>query len=342
MRLLIRADGNAIIGMGHIMRCTAIAESVISRGGSVSFLISHDSNPAIFKELGFSFEQLKDTSGSLGWNAAETIKKYNAFGADCLLLDSYRVDCEQLEKLNDTCRLFYIDDLYAFDYPANNIINHNFGIDPKKYYPSKYKRNLYLGEKYFPVRREITIARTDLLNEKIKTVIVTTGSTDPYNMALAIVKILSEQYLEIKFRIQLGSFYNEGYVRELDEYANSHINVEVMNWTKQIGHLFATSDLIIGPGSTTIIEAMTVGVPSICFSFADNQVDQCKIMQELGLLSYCGDFRYGRDKVLDNISTVFSEAISIEARRKWRKAFGGIFDGLGAERIAQLLFDIDK
>ena len=43
-RWWIRADASARVGLGHLMRCVAIAEEVVSRGADVRFVVAepHD------------------------------------------------------------------------------------------------------------------------------------------------------------------------------------------------------------------------------------------------------------------------------------------------------------
>ncbi len=42
MRLIFRADGNAVIGSGHVMRCLSIADAAMARGIPVCFLCADD------------------------------------------------------------------------------------------------------------------------------------------------------------------------------------------------------------------------------------------------------------------------------------------------------------
>ena len=93
MYLIIRADGNGDIGMGHLMRCSAIADEFEKAGGKTCFLVSQDSDLSAVKSLGHSAYQLKKI-GNMGWDVDEAIDWIRSQHADRLLIDSYRVDAQ--------------------------------------------------------------------------------------------------------------------------------------------------------------------------------------------------------------------------------------------------------
>ena len=49
IRVVVRADGDAAIGMGHVMRCLALAERLSDRGATVTFLTREE--PAVLARI---------------------------------------------------------------------------------------------------------------------------------------------------------------------------------------------------------------------------------------------------------------------------------------------------
>ena len=51
------------------------------------------------------------------------------------------------------------------------------------------------------------------------------------------------------------------------------------------------ADLAISAGGTTLYELCAVGTPTICYSMADNQLDNVRQFEKDGLMYYAGDAR---------------------------------------------------
>ena len=53
MRVIIRADGNREIAMGHIMRCLSIADALRERGAEVTFVTAGRESEGLLRERGY-------------------------------------------------------------------------------------------------------------------------------------------------------------------------------------------------------------------------------------------------------------------------------------------------
>lgn len=339
MFVAIRADGNSEIGMGHIMRCSSVAEILIHRGHRVCFIISKDSDSDILSDLGYEYHKLKNDS-SLGWDAEETLEWLNENEVDKLIIDSYRVDEISLSRLDSALECYYIDDLYAFDYPVKNIINPNIEATIDRYKGDTKEKNYYLGICYYPIRKSILKYKKNIINKNVNSILVTTGATDPLKIEGLIAEAVPKHFSNIKFRFLIGKFFDESYKKDLENLCARNHNVFLEEWSDDVGKLYHENDIILGSGSTSLIEALTVCTPCISYSFVDNHLDECLYLDKNQMAPYCGDFRKDKDKVLSNILVKLRDFTEFSFREKYFSNYSKVFDGKGAERFADIILKI--
>ena len=107
--LYIRADGNTGIGMGHVMRCLAVAEAAADRDSlhPPVFITADAGCRAMIEDRGFRVIVLdsdyRDMMGELDRLAAVLQEERDADGA-VLLVDSYQVSCEYYRALKELDR----------------------------------------------------------------------------------------------------------------------------------------------------------------------------------------------------------------------------------------------
>ena len=97
------------------------------------------------------------------------------------------------------------------------------------------------------------------------------------------------------------------------------------------------SDIAITAGGMTIYEVCSCGTPGIAFSMADNQIEQCRAFDYLGLLKYAGDIRENVNGVVSYILASIDEMKDEKMRKEISEKMQKCVDGRGAERIADIL-----
>ena len=140
---IIRADGNAVIGAGHLMRCMTVAEELKRRGAQVLFLCADGQSASMAAEHGFESESLCDSvSGTGGRKEAlqselpaweRILKRRNCLQDNVILADSYRITDIYLEGLKRFGRVAMLDDMGQRRFLADLIINYNAPADPEVY-----------------------------------------------------------------------------------------------------------------------------------------------------------------------------------------------------------------
>lgn len=329
--IAFRVDGNKEIGMGHVMRCLAINEELKSEGKDTVFLISPDTD---IKEIQLSKTRFEEIS-SVG-EVTEWLEKNKA---EILIVDSYLAEFTALNAWNSRVPVLYIDDLNMFQYPVTGILNYNVEATKEKYQSiikTEKSPILLLGPKYFPARKEFIRKEKYKIRHDVRKVLLTTGSTDPKEIiSFLLEKLEVERHREIEFLVIEGLFFNEAYKNKMQEISNQHCNVTILLWGQNMDAIYEQVDLVISPGSTTIFEAFTVGVPCISFSFAENQIPQCNILDAKRMCPYLGDFGDKINRTKSNIQSIFENSLKYHVRIDQYKLYKKEFDGRGAQRIAE-------
>ena len=334
--IAIRADCNSEIGMGHIMRCLSVADSITALGEEVCFIVSKDTDISFFDNVPYNYFVLQDDKDI--WSAKEVCEILKNKSIETLFLDSYRVTEEKINELSATVKVCYLDDLHLFDYNVNTVINYNIEATNSDYLPTKYlNRKLYVGAEYFPLRSEFQNAGKIVIKKDIQNVLITTGSTDKNHITKQIVEAIEvNKYPNIHFHILKGKFYNDAYKNELDNLADGYSNVHILGWGQTMAELYLKTDLVIAPGSTTTFEALSLNVPCISFEFVDNQHEQCMCMENMGIAPYIGNFAENAIKT-EVIKAVFTNMLGFTYRKNLEANYSKLFDGKGSHRIAEIV-----
>lgn len=269
---IFRADGNATIGIGHLMRRFTIADALkeqLESKDEILFVCADEPSAKLVKELGFHAEVLATVYSEMQTELpiwAKLLCK-NSEPNTTILVDSYYVTENYLEELKQYGRVVLLDDLQEKTYPADVVINYNLYAEEsvyKKLYHAKQPEFL-IGSKYVPVRRQFLNMNFHVA-PTVKHVLITTGGGDRDNIAGA---ILQQIYCEnIEFHVVTGRF--NPHLQELREWEKKS-GVHVYYDVKDMAVLMAKCDVAVTAGGTTVYELAAMGVPFICFSYAENR-----------------------------------------------------------------------
>ena len=116
-RLLIRADGGATIGAGHVMRCLALAQAWRKSGGDVWFAHAEIAPPlaARLQREGFSSIQF-DVQRGTALDAERTCDLADREAVDWVVADGYCFDVTWQRAIRASGhRLLVIDDYAHLD-----------------------------------------------------------------------------------------------------------------------------------------------------------------------------------------------------------------------------------
>ncbi len=335
----IRVDINETIATGHFMRCLSIAQGIRNAKEDVLFISADDGVKMLAEQYQFQSIQL-----GTRWNdmdseidkLKEIIEKYHI---NKLLIDSYYVTEQYFKRLLRYVELIYIDDLNKFKYCVDCLINYNVYFD-KFNYTQVYRgtnTKLILGPQYVPLRIEFRGVKRHV-NDNVCNILITTGGSDTFGAAGRIAKelICDKELADINIHIVAGIY------TKIDDKTGliSQPNVFIHRNVKNMSELMKQCDIAVTAGGSTVYELCACGLPSVTFSFADNQIMGCEAFDRMGLMPYSGDVRKDMDgciaKILSNIKYYVS---NFKARKDRSLAMQSLVDGHGVDRIVNNLLD---
>ena len=356
MKIIFRTDASHQIGSGHVMRCLTLAEELRRTGAIVVFITrTHFGNLNGYiesKDFNIyclpkpqSAESQENLSGYEQWlgveekiDADETIQILDGIKPDWLILDQYALGevWEGLLKPHIN-KLMVIDDLFNRNHDCDLLVDQNYSHDQGRYDPFISKDTIkLLGPKYVLLRKEFTDNRasTEVKDNAIKRVFIFFGGSDPDNLTTTALKALMHpDLIHMLVDVVIGrSNSNEETVKALvAKRQNTALYIQVEN----MAEIMLRADIALGAGGTATWERMSIGLPSIIVTFADNQVALTKDLAQDNIVTWLGSV----DEVdVPEIYNSMLNAIASPLHLKEQSSRGlQLISGKGAQTIAKLI-----
>jgi UDP-2,4-diacetamido-2,4,6-trideoxy-beta-L-altropyranose hydrolase len=310
MNIVFRVDSSITIGTGHVMRCITLAKRLVTEHDVNILFITRENKGSIdefIEKSGFKVITLSTINNSerleqyLPWlgtsqevdaiQTLETLEKINISSIDVLIIDHYSLDIKWEKKLkNKTKKIIVIDDLadrkHLCDILLDQNMAPNYGSRYNELVPSECKK--FLGISYCLLRddffqyQKITKPRNTLKN-----LFIFFGGIDKDNATLKSLYSI-ESMIEVfdQINVVVGKF--NPHKKEIRSFIKQHKNVTYLEQVSNIAELMFQADLSIGAGGATTGERITLGLPSIVFSMAENQNAVSKHLDKLGYITFLG------------------------------------------------------
>jgi UDP-2,4-diacetamido-2,4,6-trideoxy-beta-L-altropyranose hydrolase len=346
MNVYIIAHGDTCIGMGHVMRCLALAEAFRDIGHKVCFYSKYMQGAEKIRQKGFEVTGYKNADG-IASQRADTFH-YGTAGElftdikeimnsiqetqDVIIVDSYNVTYGFFENLKVKTRcLAYIDDINAFPYPVDILINGSAGAEEMQYGHTDSAKKL-LGLNYNLVRREFRRIPKKQVRECIKDVFISTGNSDPYNVTGKIIKffINNDIFSNLRYHVIIGGGFDKAIWK--DPIIKDHTSVLLYEQPVNMADIMLKCDIAVTAGGSTLYELASCGIPMIVFSYAENQQPQIQALKKRGLIQYIGSYQELREERLID----YMEYLEVfHIRKMLAIQLQLLVDGKGGERVAR-------
>lgn len=339
--LLLRADASPEIGVGHVMRCLALAQAWQDAGGRALFACAElpDSLAARLSREKMASVQIHASVGT----SADTEATALAIGgndAAWVVVDSYRFDAEYYAALRATgTRILALDDMsHLGRYPVDVLLNQNLSAT-ETLYRGKVDTTTtsLLGVTYTLLRREFlewrkwqrpcpTVARK---------ILVTLGGSDPDNVTADIVRaiaLLRDAALEVA--VVVG-----GCNPHLDSlqalFAGLPASFRLHRDVQNMPALMAWADVAISGGGSTTWEIAFMGLPALVLVLSPDQSAIADCLQRSQVAVNLG---WHHETSIDKISIALRDVLrDFEGRQQMSLNGPRLVDGLGGRRVVEAM-----
>lgn len=279
-KVKIRVDANSQIGLGHLIRCVALAH-MLKGDYEISFysLGPDQSTRESMPAWGFKLIELANEDEYLSYVEE----------GDVAILDGYGFDDHYQKKVKSRgAFLICIDDIPDRHFVADMVINHAPGIDKKDYQCEPYTQ-LCLGPEYALLRPEF-LADSKPYDDR-SGLLLCIGGADPLNLNERILESLTRLAPDLSMHLVLGSANKHvesinTYLKSSGQEVTCHSNLKA----NEMADLMRKCKFAIVPASGILMESLALGLIPLIGYYVDNQARMYQAWKDLGLFTL-GDLR---------------------------------------------------
>jgi len=329
--VVVLADGGAVIGMGHVMRCLALADRLAERGAVVTF-VTRAGTPAVLAQAarhGCAVRELEsgdDAESDLG----AFLDVAGELDAAAAVVDVYGFGIEgQIALRAAGLRLAMIDDAGGAHFVADVVVNQNIHARREAYTVAPHTR-LLLGPRYALLRRAF-VGRTARPVDGAPRILITMGGGDADNVTLRVLRAADRLDLDVALDVVVGPAF--GHLPTVTAAAREARHpVQVHQDPQDLAGLMTRATVALSAAGSTCWELAHLGVPAVLLVLAENQVGVAAGLHAAGFAVSLGEAAGASDAALrEALATLLADPAR---RAAMAQAGRRLVDGAGAVRVA--------
>jgi spore coat polysaccharide biosynthesis predicted glycosyltransferase SpsG len=329
--VLIRCDGSAEIGLGHIVRCLALADELSEwHGAQVRFLIQRG-DVAVQMAQRSGYDVLQPGGGTKD-DRAWISRVLEETQPDALVLD-FRNGLSP-EAVRDWRKQGVV--MATIDDPEDKRLACDLFFSPPVPQVSRmswegFSGTKHVGWEWVLLRKQFANNGTARPSNARPVVLVTMGGSDPAGLTLKAVKALDSLDEEFEAVVILGSaFCHDEVLKTI--LSSARRKFEIRRNVPDMAAAMVGADLAVASFAVTAYELASQGVPGIYLCLSDDHAESASAFVDAGIGLSLGK----HDGVSEShLSAVIQELLQApERRRQMSHRARKLADGLGAARIA--------
>lgn len=335
-RVVLRADGSAIKGLGHIMRTLSLIE--LLKDNFTYLFISNNADP-IVKSLIVRYSPAFFIETANNKEELNLLQDYLR-PDDIFVTDGYQFDeLYQIEIRKMVSKLLMIDDNAKFFFSADVIINHG-GLFDIPNYRAALNTKILSGFSYLLARKEfISAASLNRHIDVVDTAFICMGGADPYNITIKVLEACSVCTFIKNIIIVTGSFYSDKHRLQnlVEGIKNQKVYCYENASAEEMVRLIQSSQLAFSTASSIAMEICCVKSGLITGMVADNQRSIHHQIIENGCGLSVGSWT---DVSVETIISVIKKMKNFSFINKIIENQANCIDGKSGERIVKIFKEL--
>lgn len=360
LRVVFRTDSGIRMGSGHLMRCLTLANELRAHGAEILFISrEHPGNLiARLEDASFSVCRLPapldqcecvddDYAAWVGatveQDATQTLASFKGTAYDWLVVDHYGLD-ERWERMLRPAvkKILVIDDLANRAHDCDVLLDQNyFGTVTDDRYSRKIPAHCktLLGPRYALLQPDYGQFHHLYLprDGQVHRVLVFFGANDVSDETHKVLIALSHPDLaHLVVDVVLGANHPdaEGIASLVSHRGSTTI---YQNIPSLVG-LMVRADLFIGAGGSTTWERMSLGLPSLVMSVAENQKEFTRMLAVDGFqFSLVHENKTSPEDWYEAIQALIKQTDEL---KKISQKARTLLDALGTKRLSRVMFGL--
>ena len=337
-RVLFRVDASAKVGLGHLMRCLALAQCMVGQGIDVTFAIRQSSYPFC--------KDRKDWVGSIYvlpnsqplYESELLVRYVNEHKFDWVVLDGYGFSSifRKALSLGNAKLAVFDDENNSGSLYADLVINAAGQVVETAYSKTAPSAILCLGERYRLLRSEFSQVRPIPWEQRHFLTLVFGGS-DPTNMTIPLLLALEKSFTDktllsySAIKVLTGPAYPQ--LDALEQVlVGLTIDVEHHHDASNLSSIFNQSRLVVSAAGGTQYELLACHTPAVLAIIADNQKPATLYAQQQGWCCVVENESNAVGKLCDLTKSLCCDPDALYAMHRKAALYA---DSKGAERIVQ-------
>lgn len=259
----ILCEASPMRGAGHAIRCSVLADALLSIGWKCTFVTTAE-----------TYEFIPSLSRFDCINPDVFYK--HPINCDLLIFDNYDLDASYEKHFRPYVKkILVIDDLANRPHDCDVLVDQTYGRKPEDYSSlvpdmceiltgSDYA---LLSPDFIKIRPQALVKREN--TSEIKRILISMGGSDPNNYTIKVLKMIQEAGFEGTIDVVLG--FTAPHLKEVREFAGTLLNQVIFHKNPNMAQLIYDADLAVGASGTSIWERCCLGLPSFNIIVADNQ-----------------------------------------------------------------------
>ncbi|QJR81829.1 UDP-2,4-diacetamido-2,4,6-trideoxy-beta-L-altropyranose hydrolase [Alteromonas pelagimontana] len=334
--LVFRVEASTQSGLGHLMRCLAIAQAAEDQSIPSIFLLSEEGKVLARARHDWTYDVISVPIFESQHEEGSWIREIlNAVNASALIVDGYSFTSELLVPIrNCETSVVVLDDgsnaLTAF---ADIVINPATREYDELYLQSQASLRLCTGDKYRLLRREFQVLSLPSIEAR-HGIAVNLGGSDPMSLTLPVLQLLQQTLPEVPVRVVTGAGYRN--LPALERFiAQSPLAVQHIHNCQNMADVWSHARVAISAAGGSQFELAVCQTPSLLLMVAENQRGATNLARSQG---WCEFFDCTTEFPEPRLSSALTELFFNEHRLKEMSAKASkLHDALGAIRVLEVI-----